>query len=97
LNQLYGRFDLLGVLLAEGDLLFYAVPVSNAGLATYVAVANSVYIRLAAVVFDLCPGRLAQLRVPPLPDCSALCCAAGTILIGRPSARWYWEKLCGGP
>jgi hypothetical protein len=53
LNQLYGRFDLLGVLLAEGDLLFYAVPVSNAGLATYVAVANSVYIRLAAVVFDL--------------------------------------------
>ena len=47
------RFDLPGVLFPEGDLLFYAIPVAKAGLATHVAVANRVYIRLAAVVFDL--------------------------------------------
>jgi hypothetical protein len=47
-----GRFELPGVLLPEGDLLFYAIPVAKAGLAAHVAVANRVYIRLAAVVFD---------------------------------------------
>src|SRR5258708_35223094 len=53
LNQLYGRLYLLGILPTQGDLFLDAIPVANAGLATHVAFADGVHIRLAAAVFDL--------------------------------------------
>src|ERR1700751_249945 len=99
LNQLNGRLYLLGILPTQGDLFLDAIPVANAGLATYVAVANSVDIRLAAVVFDLI--RVGRLNCGCRRCRTALPCAAGTILIGRASAtlvlgKTLWRRVAEG-
>src|SRR5437764_333268 len=55
--QLHAGLDLLGVLLADGDLFLYRIPIAQAA-PTDVAVADGVHIVLAAVVLELVIGLL---------------------------------------
>ena len=82
LDQLHRGFDLLGILLAHGDLFLHAIPVAQSGLAAHVAIAYSFDIRLAAVVFDLVRIRRLDFRYRRHGSGGLRCVIGGVLILG---------------